>query len=171
MRNIRPNNRVNKFFDENEFKLEMSFGREWVDGDNNFTISLYRVDKASTESNDIYNEATIGGINLMPEVELSVTIEYGDSEKKAYNQNNSMRYTQDGDFTFHVYEEELLEKGVNIQFGDYIGYDISPTTRRYFEVIDDDILNFGNDKTIMGYKSFYKTIKCKTISPDILNFN
>lgn len=169
MRQIRPNNKVNKFYDADEFNLDIEMGREWLDSDNNFSITLYKVDKSTTTS-DIYNESEIDGIQYHQPIELIVLPSLQSSENKAYNSsNNTMRYKQDGDFSFIVYEKELNEKNAVISYGDFIGYDVDKKTRRYFEVIDDDLLNFENRKTIMGYERFYKEIKCKTVSPDVFN--
>lgn len=169
MRNSRPNTKVNKFYDENEFELDIEMAREWMEGDNNFKVVLYRVDKANTQTYDIYNEADIDGITYLPPIELNVYPMLGEAENRAYNSNSSVRYKQDGDFTFLIYEQEISEKGVNISFGDFIGYDVEPTVRRYFEVIDDDAINFANNKTIMGYKRAAKQIRCKAVSPDVFN--
>ena len=44
-RNITPITRINKFFSEEDFNLEISMGREAIEGDGNFTVVLYRVDR------------------------------------------------------------------------------------------------------------------------------
>jgi len=38
---ITPITRINKFFSEEDFGLEISMGREALEGDGNFTIILY----------------------------------------------------------------------------------------------------------------------------------
>ena len=35
-----PINRINKFFSEEDFNLEVSFGREAIEGDGNFVVIL-----------------------------------------------------------------------------------------------------------------------------------
>lgn len=170
MRIVRPNNKVNKFFDEGEFNLEIDMGREWINGDNNFTVILYRVNKNTTSTTDIYNEVDVDSIEYLQPIELNVLPNLNSSQNKSYNQqNNTIRYKEDGDFSFIVYEKELSEKNAVISYGDFIGYDVDVNIRRYFEVIDDDILNFSNDKTILGYKRFYKEIRCKTVTSDVFN--
>ena len=55
---ITPITRINKFFSEEDFNLEISMGREAIEGDGNFTVILYRVDRESSEShrgNESYN--------------------------------------------------------------------------------------------------------------------
>ena len=45
MRNkkLTPITRINKFFSEEDFNLEIEMGRESVEGDGNFTIILYNL--------------------------------------------------------------------------------------------------------------------------------
>lgn len=169
MRKTNPNTKVNKFYDENEFELDIELGREWMEGDNNFKVILYRVDKSNTQVTDIYNEAEIDGIVYLQPIELNVYPTLNKSENKAYNSNSTARYKQDGEFTFIIYENELSEKNVKINYGDFIGYDVEPTVRRYFEVIDDDATNFENTKTIMGFRRITKQIRCKYVTPDVFN--
>jgi hypothetical protein len=38
---IIPINRVNKFFSEDEYNLEIGFGREAIEDDGNFTVVLF----------------------------------------------------------------------------------------------------------------------------------
>ena len=54
---ITPITRINKFFSEEDFGLEISMGREAIEGDGNFTIILYRVDRQSTEYDTLYGVA------------------------------------------------------------------------------------------------------------------
>ena len=55
---IVPINRVNKFFSEEDFNLEISMSRECFEGDNNMSVILYRVNREMTESDNIYGEAS-----------------------------------------------------------------------------------------------------------------
>ena len=40
-----PITRLGKFFGQEDFDLDVNMGREWLDGDMNFTIVVYRVNK------------------------------------------------------------------------------------------------------------------------------
>ena len=57
-----PITRINKFFSEEDFKLEIEMGREAIEGDGNFTLILYRVDRQLTEYDKVYGEAEKDGI-------------------------------------------------------------------------------------------------------------
>lgn len=155
-----PITRVNMFFSEEDFELEQSFGREAIEADGNFTIILYRVDRQMSEFDDLYGEASKGGIRFYPPVELKVVPIVDEAENKTYNQNGSARYLQDGNFVFGIYSQQLKENNVEISYGDYIGYPVSEKEIRYFSVVDDGYKNYDNKHTIMGFKSAFRTIKC-----------
>lgn len=168
MRKIDANSKMNKFFSEDEFKLEVNLAREWFEGDNNLSILLYQIDKNEIPENDIYQEARIDATKYLDPIELSVYPTLDESTNKSYSQNNgSLRYKEDGDFSFIIYDDVLKENRCEISYGDYIGYRVNESTIRFFEVIDDDKTNFSNNRTILGYKSYYRVIKCKPTTNNI----
>jgi hypothetical protein len=154
-----PITRINKFFSQEEFNLEISFSREVVESDGNFTIILYRVDRVNTSFDDVYTEAGKDEIKYLPPVELKVMPVINEPENKAYNNGaGSLRYIADGQFSFGIYDAQLTEMGVDISYGDYIGYPVTETEVRYFSVVNDGRKNYDNEHTIMGYKGAYRTI-------------
>ena len=160
---ITPITRINKFFSEEDFNLEISMGREAIEGDGNFTLILYRVNREMTEHDDLYGEASKDGIRYFPPVELKVVPIMAEAENKAYNSNGSMRYLQDGQFTFGIYDAQLTDLDTQISYGDYIGYPVTETEIRYFSVANDGIKNYDNKHTIMGYKGAFRTIICAPV--------
>jgi hypothetical protein len=155
---VTPITRINKWFSEEDFKLEIEMGREAIEGDGNFTVILYRVDREMTEYDDVYGEASTDGIRYFPPVELKVVPIMAEAENKAYNSNGSMRYLQDGQFTFGIYDAQLTDLDTQISYGDYIGYPVTETEIRYFSVVNDGIKNYDNKHTIMGYKGAFRTV-------------
>tara|TARA_R100000951_G_C2520118_1_gene143137 strand:- start:13 stop:537 length:525 start_codon:yes stop_codon:yes gene_type:complete len=159
-----PINRVNKFFSNEDFDLDISMGREAIEGDGNFTVILYRVDRENTSSDDLYGEAPKDGVKFFPPVELKVIPTLEEAENKTYNNSSgSLRYLQDGNLTFGIYTSQLAELDAELSYGDYIGYSVSETEVRYFSVTNDGIKNYDNKHTIMGYKGAYRTIKCAPV--------
>lgn len=159
-----PINRVNKFFSNEDYNLEIEMGREAIEGDGNFVVILYRVDREMTESDDLYGEAVKDGIRFFPPVELRVIPILNEAENKAYNSGSgSLRYLQDGQLTFGIYEAQLAELDIQLNYGDYIGYPVSETEVRYFSVTNDGIKNYDNSHTIMGYKGTFRTVKCAPV--------
>jgi hypothetical protein len=160
---VTPITRVNKWFSEEDFNLEIEMGREAIEGDGNFTLILYRVDRQLTESDDLYGEASADGIRYFPPVELKVIPIMDEAENKSYNSNGGLRYLQDGQLTFGIYDAQLKELDTEISYGDYIGYPVTETEIRYFSVVNDGVKNYDNKHTIMGYKGAFRTIICATI--------
>ena len=160
---IIPITRINKFFSEEDFSLELSMGREAIEGDGNFTVILYRVDRNTTQYDNLYGEGARNGIRYFPPIELKVIPIIGEAENKAYNKNGSARYLQDGPLSFGIYQQQLEELKVDIDYGDYIGYPLGGNKIRYYSVANDGKKNFDNKHTIMGYKSAFRTILCSII--------
>ena len=160
---IVPITRINKFFSEEDFNLEVSMGREAIEGDGNFTLILYRVDRQLTESDNVYGEASKDGIRFLPPVELKVIPLISEAQNKAYEKNGSLRYIQDGKLSFGIYDSQLTELKASLSYGDYIGYPVTETEIRYFSVVNDGIKNFDNKHTIMGYKGAFRSIDCAPV--------
>lgn len=160
---ITPITRINKFFSEEDFNLEISMGREAIEGDGNFTLILYRVDREMSESDNLYGEASKDGIRFFPPVELKVLPILAEPENKTYNKNGSLRNIQDGQLKFGIYDAQLTELKTSISYGDYIGYPVSETEIRYYSVVNDGVKNFDNKHTIMGYKAAFRSITCAQV--------
>ena len=162
-KNLTPIIRINKFFSHEDWEVEQSMGRECIEGDGNFVIILYRVDRVMTEADDLYGEASKDGIRYHPPIELRVVPILAEPENKTYNQNGSLRYLQDGQFTFAIYIQQLEELDTTISYGDYVGLPVNETEIRYFTVVNDSIMQNDNKHTIMGYKSAFKSITCAPV--------
>ena len=167
---ITPITRINKFFSEEDFNLEISMGRESVEGDGNFTIILYRVDREMSEYDDVYGEASKNGIRFFPPIELKVIPMLAEATNNTYNKDSgSLRYLQDGNLTFGIYDAQLNELKTSISYGDYIGYPVTETEIRYFSVVNDGVKNYDNKHTIMGYRSAFRTIVCASVDESEFN--
>jgi hypothetical protein len=160
---VTPITRINKFFSFEDYELEIMMGREAIEGDGNFTVILYRVDRNMSEFDEVYGEASKDGIRFYPPVELKVVPIMAEPENKTYNGNGSLRYIQDGTFTFAIYDLQLQEEDTEISYGDYIAYPVTETEIRYFSVVNDGIKNYDNKHTIMGYKGAFRTIVCAQV--------
>ena len=155
-----PITRVNKFFSREDFNLEVDFGREWLEGDINIKVILFRVDQGESLVDDIYGEASRGEIRFKPPVEITVNFQMETPVNKAYNNDGSMRYLEHGNLTLGVYQEHLNELEVDINYGDYIGYAETEDKIKYYTVTNNGIIHSDNAHTIVGYKGFYRTITC-----------
>jgi len=159
-----PINRINKFFSNEDFDLDISMGREAIEGDGNFVIILYRVDRENTASDDLYGEAKKDDVKFFPPVELRVIPTLEEAKNDVYNKSSGgLRYLQDGNLSFGIYESQLAELDVELSFGDYVGYAVGVSEVRYFSVVNDGSKNYDNKHTIMGYKGAYRTVKCSAV--------
>jgi len=160
---IVPITRNYKFFSQEDYELEIQMGREAIEGDGNFTIILYRVDREMTPS-DIYNEARMNEVAYKPPVELKVMPLLNEPENKTFNSNSGgLRDLQDGQLIFYIYQSQLADLGVEISYGDYIGYPVTEHEVRFFSVVNDGVKNYDNKHTIMGYKGAYRTVTCAPV--------
>lgn len=167
-----PISRLNKFYDKTDFDLENDMAREYVEGDLNFTVVLFEVDRTTSVTDDIYAEASSNELKFKPPKELKVRLLLEDSTKESYAEGH-IRYEDYGDLIFTIFVEQLEELGSDIIYGDYIGYPDKENNIKYFTVYDDGKIFSDNSHTRLGYLGYYRTIKCKTadfdeINPDIM---
>lgn len=164
-----PITRMNKFYSDDDFDLDVEMGREAIEEDNNFIVVLFQVDRQNTIVDDLYGETVSGGVRYKTPVELKVIPTIEEATNKSYNTNGSQRNLEDGNLSFEIFQKQLDELGVEITYGDYIGYSVDEDSTRYFSVANDGIKNYNNENTIMGYKSAYRKIVCTPANPDEFN--
>lgn len=152
-----PITRLGKFFSGDDYNLDISMGEEWLNGDMNFTVVLYRVDRYKTKTDDVYGETVSDGIKFHPPIELKGLVRVVAPESKKLG-NSKIQQDEPGNITFSIYQKQLDELGIDISFGDYLGYYESETRVRYYSVIDDGRITSDNKHTYGGYKAFYRTI-------------
>ncbi len=157
-----PINRTNKFFSGEDYRLDIEMGREGIEGDNNFTVILYKVDREMTTTDDVYGEAGKDEIRYHPPVELIVMPTFEEAENKTYNPN-SLQYLETGNLSFSIYSAQLEELETDIDKGDYIGYAVGPTEMVYYNVSNDGRKNWDNKHTILGFKGAYRTVVCSPV--------
>lgn len=161
-----PITRLNKWYSDEDFELDIDMGREAIEEDNNFVVVLFRVDRQTTLFDDLYGETSENGIRYKTPVELKVIPLLEEASNITYNPNGSQRHLEDGNLSFGMFQKQLDELQVEISYGDYVGYPISETEVRYFSVTNDGLKNYNNKHTIMGYKSAYRTIVCVPANKD-----
>ena len=159
----RPITRVNKFYDYVDFGLENGMAREFMEGDLNFTVVLFRVDRIKSQTDATYGESDVEEIRFHPPVELKVRPNLEPSENNSYSEGYG-RYEDYGNFTFTVFLDHLKELDIDISYGDYIGYPEKEDRMRYYSVSNDGRVTSDLKHTIGGYKAFYRTITCSWVS-------
>ena len=165
MSNKVPITRLGKFFGENDYNLDISMGEEWLIGDMNFTCVLYRIDRYKTKKDDVYGETLEDGIKFLPPVEFNAYIQVSAPENKMMG-TTRIDQMEPGNVRISIYQKTLDELGVDINFGDYIGYYESETVVRYYTVNNDGRVVSDNKHTYGGYKPFYRTISASPVGPN-----
>lgn len=163
-----PITRLGKFFGGEDFQLEIDMGREYLEGDLNFTLILYRVDRYKTKTDDVYGEVVSEGIKYLPPIEFNGLVKIVAPENK-YLGGSKVEQMEPGTLTVSVYQEHLDELGIDISYGDYIGYYESETKVRYYSVANDGRVTSDLRHTYAGYKAFYRTIIATPVSLNEFN--
>lgn len=158
-----PITRINKFFDYNDYNLDISIGEEWLHSDLNFTLVLYRIDKLKTKTDDVYGETLKDGIKFLPPVEFKGYVQISQPENKNLG-NSKINQSEPGNLRVSVYQKHLDELDIDIEFGDYIGYYETEDRIRYYVVNNDGRVVSDNKHTYGGFKPFYRTIIASPIT-------
>jgi hypothetical protein len=163
MQKLVPITRLGKFFGAEDYSLDIGMGEEWLLGDMNFTIVLYRVDRQKTKIDDVYGEVLEDGIQFLAPVELKGLVQIMAPSNKNLG-NSKIAQNEPGNMKFSIYQKTLEDLQVNIFVGDYIGYYESEDRVRYYTVIDDGFVKSDNKHTYGGYKPFYRTVTATWVS-------
>ena len=162
MTNRMPITRIGKFFGENDFQLDISIGEEFLYGDMNFTVVLYRVDRMKTKTDDVYGEALKDGIKFLAPIELKGYVQIMAPENKQIA-GNKINQFEPGNMKFSTYQKQLDELDIDIQFGDYLGYYETEDRIRYYSVNNDGRVVSDNKHNYAGYKPYYRTIMASAV--------
>ena len=158
-----PITRLNKFFSGEDFELDIAMGREWLEGDMNFTLVLYKVDRQKTKTDDVYGETVEDGIKFHPPVEFRGYVQIEQPENQDYG-NSRVTQMEPGNLKVGVYQDSLDELGIDIDYGDYIGYYETESRVRYYTVVNDGRITSDNRHTYGGYKPFYRSIVASPVN-------
>jgi len=158
-----PITRLGRFFGGEDYALDIDMGQEWLEGDMNFTVVLYRVDRYKTKTDDVYGEAVSDGIQFLPPVELKGYVQILAPTNQRVGQSK-VELDEPGNMRFSIYQKYLDDLQVDIAFGDYVGYYETETRVRYYSVADDGRVVSDNKHTYGGYRPFYRTIVATPVS-------
>jgi len=165
MQKLVPITRLGKFFGAEDYNLDIGMGEEWLLGDMNFTVILYRVDRYKTKKDDVYGEVVKDGIQFLAPVELQGLVQVMAPTSKNYG-NSRVELQEPGNMKFSLYQKTLDDLGVEIFQGDYLGYYETEDRVRYYVVSDDGYVRSDNRHTYACYKPFYRSITATNVSED-----
>jgi hypothetical protein len=152
-----PITRLGRFFGGEDYALDIDMGQEWLEGDMNFTVILYRVDRYKTKTDDVYGEALSDGIQFLPPIELKGFVQISAPTNQMISKSR-VELDEPGNMRFSVYQKYLDDLQVDIAFGDYLGYYETESRVRYYSVSNDGRVVSDNKHTYGGYRPFYRTI-------------
>ena len=158
-----PITRLGKFFGGEDYALDIGMGEEWLIGDMNFTVILYRIDRNKTKTDDVYGEVLEDGIQFLAPVELKGYVQVSAPTNK-YLGNSRVEQQEPGNMRFSIYQKTLKDLEVEIFVGDYLGYYETEDRVRYYVVTDAGFVVSDNKHTYGGYKPFYRTITATFVS-------
>jgi hypothetical protein len=159
MDNKIPITRLSKFLSQDDFDLNIQMGSEYLHGDLNMKLVLYRVDREKTDIDSVYTEVGKDEIKFFPPVEFNALVKI-DSPKNSSYKGGLLRYNEPGTMTLSVYIKHLEELNIDVRYGDYIGYPESETRTRYYTVTNDGKVTSDNKHNMFGYKPYYRSITC-----------
>jgi hypothetical protein len=162
MDNKLPITRLSKFISQDDFDINIQMGQEYLHGDINFKLVLYRVDRQKTTIDDVYAEVGMDEIKYFPPMEFNALVKIEEPKNSTYK-NGLLRYNEPGNMILSVYIKHLSELGVDIRYGDYVGYPESETRTRYYTVTNDGKVTSDNKHSMWGYKPHYRTITCAPV--------
>jgi hypothetical protein len=159
MDNKLPITRMSKFFSKEDFDLQIEMGQEYLHGDLNMKLVLYRVDRAKTDIDDVYGEVGKDEIKYFPPIEFNGLVKIEEAKNSSYK-GGTMRYLEPGNMQISVYLKQLEDLNIDIKYGDYIGYPQSEGRLRFYTVSNDGKVTSDNKHNYFGYKPYYRTITC-----------
>ena len=159
MSNKLPITRLSKFFSNEDFDLQIQIGQEYLHGDINQKLVLYRVDRQKTDKDDVYGEVGQDEIKYFPPIEFNALVKVEAPKNSSYK-GGMLRYLEPGNLNLSVYIKHLEDLGVDIKYGDYIGYPETEDKIRYYTVTNDGKVTSDNSHHLFGYKPYYRTITC-----------
>ena len=163
MNNKVPITRLGKFFGDSDFDLDISMGSEWLEGDMNFTLVLYRIDRIKTKTDDVYGETVPDGIKFLPPVEFKGFVQIMAPENK-YLGNSKVDQMEPGNLKVSVFQRHLDELGIDIQYGDYIKYYETEDRVRFYTVNNDGRVVSDNKHNYGGTRPYYRTIMASYVT-------
>lgn len=159
MDNKLPITRLSKFFGQEDFDLQIQIGQEYLHGDLNMKLVLYRVDRQKTDTDDVYGEVGVDEIKYFPPVEINALVKIEEPKNNSYK-SGLLRFNEPGNLTLSIYIKHLEELNIDIKYGDFIGYPETESKMRYYTVTNDGKVTSDNKHNLFGYKPYYRTITC-----------
>lgn len=165
------NQRYGLFMTENSFDLDVEYGRNYLQTDNVQTVTIYKVNITKTKSHALYGQSKTKDKVFFSPVKINVMLTIERNEQSYYGNNPGGITREDtGKLVFGVYLKELEEKKLEINRGDYVEYNMSGHRNRYYEIENAENVTDTTEKTIGGFKSYWKRVTAVPVKEDVVPF-
>lgn len=165
------NQRMGLFMTDNSFDLDVMYGRNYLDTDNAQEVILHKINIVETKSHNLYGQAKTKDKKFFTPVRLKVMVTIEDGKQEYYGSNpGGISRDDTGNIRFGIYLKELEEKGVEIDRGDIIEYNLSGEKNRFYEVVSANNVSDETKKTIGGFKSYWKLVFGTPVKEDVVPF-
>lgn len=163
--------RYGLFMSENSFDLDIEYGRNYLQTDNAQKVKIHKINVVTSKSHKLYGQTKTKDKKFFPPVEISVMVTVEGTDQSYYGNNSGGIVREDtGKIVFGVYLKELKEKEIEIDRGDIVEYNLSGLKNRYYEIENAENVTDTTDKTIGGFKSYWKKITAIPVKEDVVPF-
>ena len=164
--------RYGLFMSENSFELDVAYGRNFLQTDNAQYVYLHKINAIKTKSHDLYGQAKAKDKSFMARVRLNVMVSVENASQAYYGDSQGGIVRDDtGNLIFGIYLKELEEKRTDIVRGDIVEYNMSGQKSRYYEVENANMISDETQKTIGGFKPYWKEVTAVPVKSDVINID
>jgi hypothetical protein len=165
------NQRYGLFMTENSFDLDVMYGRNFLQTDNVQEVIIHKINIIETKVHNLYGQAKSKDKKFMSPVRISVMVNVEEGKQEYYGSNPGGIVRDDtGNISFGVYLKELEEKKLEIDRGDIIEYNMSGQKNRFYEVESANNVTDTSNKTIGGFKPYFKRVIGVPVKEDVVPF-
>jgi hypothetical protein len=163
--------RMGLFMSDNSFDLDVMYGRNYLETDNAQEVVLHKINILDTKSHNLYGQTKTKDKKFMTPVRLKIMVTVADGKQENYGGNpGGIARDDTGNISFGIYLKELEEKGVEIDRGDIIEYNMSGEKSRFYEVENANNVTDETKKTIGGFKTYWKRVTGVPVKEDVVPF-
>lgn len=165
------NQRYGLFMTENSFDLDIAYGRNYMETDNVQEVIIHRINIITTKSHELYGQTKAEDKKFFAPVKIKAMVTIAPNQQFNYGEGLGGIAREDtGNLSFGVYLKELEEKKLEINRGDVVEYNQSGSKNRYYEVENAENVVDTTDKTIGGFKSYWKKVTAVPVKEDVVPF-
>jgi len=163
--------RYGLFMTENSYNLQILYGRNYLKTNNAQEVFVHKINILESKSHNLYGQTKPKDKKYLPPIRLSVMINIAEESQEYYGDTvEGISRDDTGNLKFGVYLDELNEKKIEIDRGDLIEYNMSGEKDRYYEVENANLITDATNKTIGGFKPYFKTILAVPVKEDVTPF-